>query len=156
MSFRSKPLTITASFLKYQTTKPPKFKTNVYLNTLEMPYIICLTLVRNISGPHNSANLLHRLQIRRQTCESNQQKSFEIQFSLHTSSHALDLKYSTNKQQESFLFLISYSVKVISIRGNSLPPWQQNIFSSKIAATGRQLKQSVNVFHNFILYLLLP
>jgi len=36
------------------------------------------------------------------------------------------------------------------------PPWQQNIFSSMIAAIGKQLKQSVNVFHNFMLYLLLP
>ncbi len=37
-----------------------------------------------------------------------------------------------------------------------LPPWQQKIFSSMIAAMGKQLKQSVKVFHNFILYLLLP
>lgn len=37
-----------------------------------------------------------------------------------------------------------------------LPPWQQNIFSSNMAATGKQLKQSVNVFHNLMLYLLLP
>jgi hypothetical protein len=36
------------------------------------------------------------------------------------------------------------------------PPWQQNIFSSIIAAIGKQLKQSVNVFHNLILNLLLP
>lgn len=36
------------------------------------------------------------------------------------------------------------------------PPWQQKIFSSIIAAIGRQLKQSVNVFHNLILYLRLP
>lgn len=35
-------------------------------------------------------------------------------------------------------------------------PWQQNIFSSTMAATGRQLKQSVNVFHSLILYLRLP
>ena len=32
----------------------------------------------------------------------------------------------------------------------------QKIFSSTIAATGKQLKQSVNVFHNLMLYLLLP
>ena len=115
------------------------------------------TLVRNISGSHNSAYLFHGLQIRRQTCETYQQKSSEIQFSpLHTSSHVLNLKYSSNKQQEPFRFFISCSVKLISVSGISLPPWQQNIFSSKIAATGRQLKQSVNVFHNFILYLLLP
>lgn len=36
------------------------------------------------------------------------------------------------------------------------PPWQQKILSSTIAATGRQLKQSVNVFHNLILYRRLP
>ena len=38
----------------------------------------------------------------------------------------------------------------------ALPPWQQNIFSSRMAATGRQLKQSVNVFHKRMLYLRLP
>lgn len=37
-----------------------------------------------------------------------------------------------------------------------IPPWQQKIFSSKIAATGKQLKQSVKVFHSLILYRLLP
>ena len=37
-----------------------------------------------------------------------------------------------------------------------LPPWQQNIFSSTMAATGRQLKQSVNVFQSLMLYLRLP
>lgn len=31
------------------------------------------------------------------------------------------------------------------------PPWQQKIFSSITAATGRQLKQSVNVFHSLTL-----
>ena len=36
------------------------------------------------------------------------------------------------------------------------PPCMQNIFSSTIAATGKQLKQSVKVFHSLILYLLLP
>ena len=37
-----------------------------------------------------------------------------------------------------------------------LPPWQQNILSSTMAAIGRQLKQSVNVFHIFTLYRRLP
>lgn len=37
-----------------------------------------------------------------------------------------------------------------------IPPWQQKIFSSTIAATGKQLKQSVKVFHSFTLYRLLP
>lgn len=38
----------------------------------------------------------------------------------------------------------------------SLPPWQQKIFSSTIAATGKQLKQSVKVFHSLMLYRRLP
>jgi len=41
-------------------------------------------------------------------------------------------------------------------RSGLSPPWQQKIFSSTIAATGKQLKQSVNVFHNLILYRRLP
>ena len=41
-------------------------------------------------------------------------------------------------------------------RQTDLPPWQQKIFSSMIAAMGRQLKQSVNVFHSFTLNLRLP
>ena len=41
-------------------------------------------------------------------------------------------------------------------RSGLRPPWQQKIFSSTMAATGRQLKQSVNVFHSFMLYLRLP
>lgn len=32
----------------------------------------------------------------------------------------------------------------------------QKIFSSITAATGRQLKQSVKIFHSLMLYLLLP
>lgn len=36
------------------------------------------------------------------------------------------------------------------------PPWQQKIFSSMMAAMGRQLKQSVNVFQSFMLNLRLP
>lgn len=36
------------------------------------------------------------------------------------------------------------------------PPWQQKIFSSTMAAIGRQLKQSVKVFQSLMLYLLLP
>lgn len=39
---------------------------------------------------------------------------------------------------------------------HALPPWQQKIFSSIIAAMGRQLKQSVKVFQSFILNLRLP
>jgi len=36
------------------------------------------------------------------------------------------------------------------------PPCMHRIFSSTMAATGKQLKQSVNVFHSLILYLRLP
>jgi len=32
-------------------------------------------------------------------------------------------------------------------RSGLSPPWQQKIFSSMMAAIGKQLKQSVNVFH---------
>ena len=41
-------------------------------------------------------------------------------------------------------------------RSGLSPPWQQKIFSSTMAATGRQLKQSVKVFHSLMLYRLLP
>ena len=44
----------------------------------------------------------------------------------------------------------------ILCRSGLRPPWQQKIFSSTIAATGRQLKQSVNVFQSLILYRRLP
>lgn len=37
-----------------------------------------------------------------------------------------------------------------------IPPWQQKIFSSTMAAMGRQLKQSVKVFHSLMLNLRLP
>jgi hypothetical protein len=36
------------------------------------------------------------------------------------------------------------------------PPCMVKIFSSMMAAIGRQLKQSVNVFHNLMLYRRLP
>jgi hypothetical protein len=39
----------------------------------------------------------------------------------------------------------------IDCRSGLRPPWQQKIFSSTMAAIGRQLKQSVNVFHSFML-----
>ena len=41
-------------------------------------------------------------------------------------------------------------------RSGLSPPWQQKIFSSTMAAMGKQLKQSVNVFHSLMLYRLLP
>lgn len=40
----------------------------------------------------------------------------------------------------------------ISCKSGLKPPWQQKIFSSIIAAIGKQLKQSVNVFHSLMLY----
>ena len=44
----------------------------------------------------------------------------------------------------------------IDERSGDNPPCMVKIFSSIIAAIGRQLKQSVKVFHNLILYLRLP
>ena len=41
-------------------------------------------------------------------------------------------------------------------RSGESPPWQQKILLATMAATGRQLKQSVNVFHSFTLYRRLP
>mmetsp|Transcript_32219 Transcript_32219/g.28547 ORF Transcript_32219/g.28547 Transcript_32219/m.28547 type:complete len:146 (-) Transcript_32219:285-722(-) len=43
---------------------------------------------------------------------------------------------------------------ICSISSNSgeIPPWTQKIFSSIIAATGRQLKQVMNLFQSFMLY----
>lgn len=43
----------------------------------------------------------------------------------------------------------------MEFRSGLRPPCIVKIFSSMIAAIGRQLKQSVNVFHSLILYLLL-
>lgn len=42
------------------------------------------------------------------------------------------------------------------LRSGERPPCIVKIFSSMMAAMGRQLKQSVKVFHSLILYLLLP
>ena len=44
----------------------------------------------------------------------------------------------------------------IEERSGDNPPCMVKIFSSMMAAMGRQLKQSVNVFHSLILYLRLP
>ena len=44
----------------------------------------------------------------------------------------------------------------IDWRSGLNPPWQQKIFSSTMAAMGRQLKQSVKVFHNLMLKRRLP
>jgi len=70
------------------------------------------------------------------------------------------LTFSKNPQTEFPVMLIEKNMKCsltkVSLRGwlcgqTDLPPWQQKIFSSMIATIGRQLKQSVNVFHSFIL-----
>ena len=45
---------------------------------------------------------------------------------------------------------------IVYMQAHNLPPWQQNIFSSIIAAIGKQLKQSVNVFHSRMLNRRLP
>lgn len=42
------------------------------------------------------------------------------------------------------------------LRSGDRPPCIQKIRSSMMAAIGKQLKQSVNVFHNLMEYLLLP
>ncbi len=42
------------------------------------------------------------------------------------------------------------------LRSGDSPPCMQKIFSSMMAATGKQLKQSVNVFQILMLYLRLP
>jgi hypothetical protein len=44
----------------------------------------------------------------------------------------------------------------IDCKSGLSPPWQQKIFSSMMAAIGRQLKQSVNVFQSLMLYRRLP
>lgn len=43
----------------------------------------------------------------------------------------------------------------MEFRSGLKPPCMVKIFSSIMAAMGRQLKQSVNVFHNLMLYRLL-
>lgn len=44
----------------------------------------------------------------------------------------------------------------IELRSGERPPCIVKIFSSMIAAMGKQLKQSVKVFHSLMLYRLLP
>ena len=61
--------------------------------------------------------------------------------------------YHINLATEACLRM-DWLIGLLNIR--NLPPWQQNIFSSIIADIGKQLKQSVKVFHNLILYRLLP
>ena len=50
---------------------------------------------------------------------------------------------------------IRYLTKTKQMLGSS-PPWQQKILLSMMATNGKQLKISTNVFHNFMLYRLLP
>jgi hypothetical protein len=44
----------------------------------------------------------------------------------------------------------------IDCKSGLSPPCIVKIFSSMMAAIGKQLKQSVNVFHSLMLYLRLP
>ena len=52
--------------------------------------------------------------------------------------------------------LIILLICSIDCKSGLKPPWQQNIFSSTIAAIGKQLKQSVKVFHSLMLNRRLP
>ena len=52
--------------------------------------------------------------------------------------------------------LITLLICSIDCRSGDRPPCIVKIFSSMMAAMGRQLKQSVNVFHSLMLYLRLP
>ena len=52
--------------------------------------------------------------------------------------------------------LITLRICSIDCRSGLSPPCIVKIFSSMMAAIGRQLKQSVNVFHSLMLYLRLP
>lgn len=63
---------------------------------------------------------------------------------------------SWGQRQTALAFLHKNKHLVLQKKNNNSPPWQQKIFSSTMAAIGRQLKQSVKVFHSLMLYLLLP
>lgn len=52
--------------------------------------------------------------------------------------------------------LITRRICSIDCKSGLSPPCIVKIFSSMIAAIGKQLKQSVKVFHNLMLYLRLP
>lgn len=52
--------------------------------------------------------------------------------------------------------LMTRRICSIDCRSGLRPPCIVNIFSSMIAAIGKQLKQSVNVFHSLMLYRRLP
>ena len=52
--------------------------------------------------------------------------------------------------------LMTLRICSIDWRSGDNPPCMVNIFSSMMAAMGRQLKQSVNVFHSLMLYRRLP
>ena len=52
--------------------------------------------------------------------------------------------------------LITLLICSIDCKSGERPPCIVNIFSSMMAAIGRQLKQSVNVFHSLMLYRRLP
>lgn len=75
------------------------------------------------------------------------------------------VKVSWRKPSLHFLYLpvsgtsVGRMIRLIYSRfvsSGESPPCMQKIFSSMTAATGKQLKQSVNVFHSLMLYRLLP
>ena len=65
--------------------------------------------------------------------------------------YRIHCKSHSNPWSGTSVGLIILLICSIDSKSGDKPPWQQNIFSSIIAAKGRQLKQSVNVFHNLIL-----
>ena len=86
----------------------------------------------------------------------------------HSKSHSrpmcsCDISIRTSRLQSDSAPVSGTSVGLMTLRICSIdcrsglsPPCIVNIFSSMMAAIGRQLKQSVNVFHSLILYRRLP
>ena len=65
-------------------------------------------------------------------------------------------KSQSNPKSGTSVGLYIFFIYSMDVSSGLNPPCIHKIFSSTIAAAGKQLKQSVNNFHNFILYLLLP
>lgn len=89
-------------------------------------------LIRDICGSHDPPDLLHRLQVWGQPCGKAAPPELSTEIS-----PLLQPSQTPGK-------------------GHFPPPWQQKIFSSTMAAMGKQLKQSVKVFQSLMLYLRLP
>ena len=76
----------------------------------------------------------------------------------HTTSHYLEHHYKKLiilKRGITYVGRITFLICSILWSSGDKPPCIQKIFSSIIAATGMQLKQSVKLFHNLMEYLLL-